>query len=131
MTDRSILLARKKITACKKKDQNLEALLRLLHLNKALMHFILESCMQNLNLKEKKTKQVLELLSLEMTRNSQLRMLLSSRNSKPVKQWFKQMDLFVKALKIKIPNNTNNLLLNGEAVFTILHISAKKATLQR
>jgi hypothetical protein len=58
-------------------------------------------------------------------------MLLSSRNSKPVKQWFKQMDLFVKALKIKIPNNTNNLLLNGEAVFTILHISAKKATLQR
>ncbi|MEI6019500.1 MAG: hypothetical protein WCR21_00085 [Bacteroidota bacterium] len=126
MTKRQVLIAKTKIDFCKKEKNNLEALIRIYHLNMDLLCFIVESSIPNLSLHNKKNKEILELFSLELEVNSNLKTIISKKSSKPIKAWFKQMDVFIKALKRKVPQKITVLMQQGESNFLLLNMSANK-----
>lgn len=127
MTREAVNAAKKRIEKCKQANNHLEALIRLQHLNRSLLLFILSAAVEDTKLKNLKSKQILDLLSEELEHNTALKTLINKKNSKPVKIWFKQMDAFMKALKTKWPAKQSELLQSGEAVFLLLHLSASKA----
>lgn len=126
MTKRKIQISANKIAQLKKDGLALEALISTYHLNLQIVRLLLESSLPNISLQNKKAKEILALFTMELETNSSLKSLIPKRNSKPVKIWFKQMDVFFKALKFEIPKNLHNLQSQGDAVVQLLNLSANK-----
>lgn len=126
MTKRKIDISINKIKKFKVNGHHLEAVICYYHLNLDLIKFLLEASVPHTSLKNKKVKEVLSLLAIEVDANPTLKTLISKRNLRPVKLWLKQMDVFFKLLKKEIPKNVPTLLLNAEANFKLLNISANK-----
>jgi hypothetical protein len=128
MNTRKLQFSLNKIKECKKGGHHLEALVLKYQLNFTLIKSILEKALPNLALKNKKAKDVMDLLIHEHNINSTLKSGLYKKSIKSIKIWFKKMDVFFKALKVDMPKNTLALQKQGEFIFSILEASFKKRT---
>lgn len=126
MTERKILSAFKKIQQCKEQTYNLEALLRMYHLNIEIIRFLNLKFSSSETRKEIKIKKELQLLIEEVQSRANIKSIINKKNLKLLKPWLDKMDVFFKTLKSTNPSNTKNLLQEGEHLFGILKISATK-----
>jgi hypothetical protein len=128
MNNRKLQFTLNKIKKSKKNQHHLEALVLTYQLNLSLIKSNLESVLPNIALKNKKPKDVMDLLIHEHNINSSLKSILNKKSIKSIISWVKKMDVFFKALKVDMPKNTLALQKQGDYIFSILEASFKKRT---
>lgn len=120
MNKRKLQLNLNKIKKSKKDGHQLEVLVLTYQLNLNLIKSILESVLPNIALKNKKPKDVIDLLLHEYNFNSNLKSILNKKSVKSIQGWVKKMDVFFKALKVEMPKNITALQKQGDLVFSFL-----------
>jgi hypothetical protein len=126
MTASKIKTLHHKISACKKSGCFNEALIISYHHNLELILFILDKAVPNYPAANKKINTICKDLFEEISVNPKLKSIITKKNFKGVKVWLKDMDLYFKTLKLKLPNNSKHLLTESEGVHAVLNISVKK-----
>lgn len=126
MTTAKIKTSHNKITSCKKNGCFNEALILSYHHNLELILFILSKSVPHYSSENKKIKAIANDLFEEISVNPKLKSIINKKNFKGVKVWLKNMDLYFKTLKLKLPTNTKHILTESESIFAILNISVNK-----
>lgn len=126
MTNRKILLALKKIEVSYADGYVIEALIANYHLNLNLLRFICSVSDAIKFKEEKKVKNLIAHLSIEIDSNQKLKTIISKKNLKFFKVWLLKTDLYLKTLKHKLPANTKVLFLETQKITGILNISVNK-----
>ncbi len=126
MTSSKINTSHNKVSSFKKKGCFNEALIVSYHHNLELMLFILSRAVPDYNAANKKVKTIAKEFFEEISVNPKLKAVINKKNFKGVKVWLKNMDLYFKSLKSKLPSNTKQILAESENIFAILNISVNK-----
>jgi len=130
MTDRKITYALNKIKTSKKTGHTLEAFVRSYLLNVELIRYILSVTSPTLDLKDKKTKTLVNLLLKELTLHPELKSIIHKKSLKSLKPWLAKTDAFFKNLKMGILVNPAALQIESDKIFGLLKISANKLLLK-
>ena len=130
MTDRKITYALNKIKSSKESGHPVEAIIRSYLLNVELIRFILSVTSPTIDLKDKKTKTLVNLLLKELTLHPELKSIIHKKSLKSLKPWLAKTDAFFKNLKMGVLNNTLALQTESDKIFGLLKISANKLLLK-
>ena len=126
MTNRKINNSLKKIESSIKSGHVLEALLKYYHLNIDIIKLIMSNAKPDYSFENKKFKMVVREFQNEIAVNPDLKPIINKKTFRLVKTWLVKMDEFFKKLKFEEPNNTKQLMVETEKIFSILNISANK-----
>jgi hypothetical protein len=126
MTERRILTVVRKVEAARETGHNMEALLKLHHLNVALLKHLCAKVNAPGDVKGLRPKQLAAALVSAHPANPAVRKYIGTRNTKALKPWITKMDKWLKTIKTKDASNTKPLILDSFHVFTILRVSFAK-----
>jgi len=126
MTEQKILYSIKKFELCKGRGYNLEAVLRVYHLNIKMLKFLSVRLLAVEHNDDVKPKHIVNQLVEQLNLNTSLKTTINKKNLKTLKPWLTKMDTFMKTLKHREPSNTKTLLAESEQILGILKISVTK-----
>jgi hypothetical protein len=126
MNKTQIAKALKQIEKSKDGGYTQDALIKKYHLNLDLLRFISLKFNAQLSVTELKPKALLNHVINEVEGKATSKAIITKKNLKSLKPWLHKMDVYLKTLKIRQPNNTKSLLHESEKIFTLLNIAVAK-----
>jgi hypothetical protein len=130
MTERKITYALNKIKSSKETGYHLEAFMRSYLLNVDLIRFILSVASPAIEVKDKKTKSLVNIFLKEMALHPELKSIINKKSLKSLKPWLAKTDVLFKNIKMGIHVSPTALQSESEKIFGILKISANKLLLK-